>query len=121
MAEIETVATDVAPLPLSRTLAAGAADETVVDELSCLIQKATLARRFIEMHKHAARQCLRAARVAGRNGDHDAMARFRDEAREEHLQAQCCRRYARDCESRAEALGVEAGAYAAAGRSMRLR
>lgn len=88
------------------------------DELPRLIHKAILARRFVEVHKHAARQCLRAARVAGRDGDADVAAGLLSDARDENMQARICRRIARDCESRAEALGVAAGAYAATGRSV---
>lgn len=117
MAELETVVVDLAPVRFGRTRSLAAADEPDVDELSRLMHKAILARRFASMHTHAARLCLRAARAASQCGDAALMTRLLGEAREEHLQARNCSRYARDCESRAEALGVASGAYAASGRA----
>lgn len=94
--------------------------ETNAEDLAHLIHKAILARRIVEVHRYAVRQCLHAARAAGRAGNIATASKLLADAREEHLQAQSCTRYARQCESRAEALGIQSGAYAASGRGVRL-
>lgn len=109
--------------PAAHPVEAGGSDGAIgeADELPRLIHKAILARRFVEMHKHAARQCLRAARLAAHHGDGAMVSSLLSDARDEHVQARTCTRVARDCESRAEALGIAAGAYAATGRCACLR
>ncbi len=109
--------------PVAHPVEAGANDGGTdeADELPRLIHKAILARRFVAMHKHAARQCLRAARLAAEHGDAAMATSLLGDARDEHVQARTCTWVARDCESRAEALGIAAGAYAATGRGVRLR
>jgi hypothetical protein len=82
-----------------------------------LIHTAVLARQFGEVHKRVACQCLRAARLAKRQGDRDMFLRLVGDVREERLQAQTCKRVARRCESEAETIAIAAGAYTATGRS----
>lgn len=96
--------------------AATGCDALAGAELPKLIHSAAFARRFVQMHKHAARQCLHAARLAGRNGKRELQARLLGEARDEHEQARACMRYARECEAQADAMAVAAGVRPEAGR-----
>lgn len=65
------------------------------------------------MHKHAARQCLHAARLAGRNGNDSLWSQLLGEARNEHEQARICMRFASNCETRADAMAIAAGVHRA--------
>jgi hypothetical protein len=94
------------------------AETAGAEDLRRTIHKAILARRFVAVHKHAARQCLRAARAAAHRGDRDLAARLLGDAREEHAQAQSCTRVARAFEGQAEDMGKAAGGvYRATGRA----
>ena len=115
-ATLDAVANAIVPGDPSR-----APGEANAEDLAQLIHKAILARRIVEMHRHAVRQCLHAARAAGRTGDIATATKLLTDARGEHLQAQTCTRFARQCETRAGAIGVQSGAYAAIGRGMRVR
>lgn len=118
MFDTHGVITDSAQYAVPSGVAPGRDDE---EELSQLIHKAILARRFVDMHRHATRQCLRAARAANDHGDFQAAKQLLVEARDEHAQARTCLRYARECECRADAIAIAAGAYAVRDRCVRHR
>lgn len=102
--------------PTGRDDTINAPGPLAAETLPKLVQTATWVRRFVKIHKIAARQCLNAARAAERNGKHELAERLLKDARDEHEQVRTCMRIVNECEARADAMAINAGVHSAKGR-----